>query len=210
MTRFNMAALAAIILLATGTGAWAQNPAQIQNPATTAAIQKQQQERGQRVVPPPALPGSRAEPAAVAPAERSAADLPPTEALFDAINRGDLPTAKDAISRGADINGTNVLGLTPLELAVDLGRNEISFLLLSLRGGAGYNVTREPGESGPARPPSRAERMAALQAERAQRRQSQAVERVATPAAAQTARLFAGDGGAPVPQAGFLGFDAGR
>ncbi len=88
--------------------------------------------------------GARAEPTAVAPAERVPTDMPPTEALFDAINRGDLTGAKDAIGRGADIHGHNVLGLTPLELSVDLGRNTISFLLLSLRGGAGYGAGGAP------------------------------------------------------------------
>ena len=61
--------------------------------------------------------------------------MEPTEALFDAINRGDIGTARDAISRGADLHGHNVLGMTPLELSVDLGRNDISFMLLSMRGG---------------------------------------------------------------------------
>jgi hypothetical protein len=59
--------------------------------------------------------------------------MEPTEALFDAINRGDIATARDAISRGADLHGHNVLGMTPLELSVDLGRNDISFMLLSMR-----------------------------------------------------------------------------
>ena len=42
-------------------------------------------------------------------------------------------TARDAISRGADLQGHNILGMTPLELSVDLGRNDISFMLLSMR-----------------------------------------------------------------------------
>lgn len=163
-----------------------------------------------RQPPPPALPGSRGEPDSVIPAERSAADMPPTEALFDAINRGDLATARDSLNRGADINGTNVLGLTPLDLAVDLGRNEISFLLLSLRGGGGYNAARGPAPASAAAPraSTRAERAEAARAERVSRNQVSA--RVATPSAPQTARLFAGDGGAPSPQAGFLGFDGRR
>ncbi len=160
---------------------------------------------------PPALPGSRAEPNAVTPAERAASDLPPTEALFDAINRGDLATARDSVNRGADLNGVNVLGLTPLELAVDLGRNEISFLLLSLRGGSGYSTSTGPVAS---RPQTRAEKLAAARAEQAEARAARRTTAVAArPSAAstpQTARLFAGNGGAPVPQAGFLGFDAGR
>lgn len=164
---------------------------------------------------PPALPGARAEPTAVAPAERSAADLPPTEALFDAINRGDLPTARDAVNRGADLNGTNVLGLTPLDLAIDLGRNEISFLLLTLRGGAGFNTAGAPGATAPQ---TRAQRQAAARAERdgvrAAARETRAGNAVAARASngppVQAPRLFAGQGGTPVPQAGFLGFDAGR
>jgi hypothetical protein len=163
---------------------------------------------------PPALPGARAEPTAVAPAERNAADLPPTEALFDAINRGDLPTARDAVSRGADLNGTNVLGLTPLDLAIDLGRNEISFLLLTLRGGSGFNTTQGPAATTPQSraATARAERDAA----RTAAREGRAAERQAVAArpsngpSPQAPRLFAGQGGAAVPQAGFLGFDAGR
>ncbi len=111
--------------------------------------------------PPPAVPGARARAESVAPADRSAADLPPTEALFDAINRGDIVTARDAISRGADLDGTNLLGLTPLELSVDLGRNDISFLLLSLRGsGAGSAGSRPPQgtEQAAAAPPTAADR----------------------------------------------------
>ena len=169
--------------------------------------------------PPPAVPGARAEPTAIAPADRNAAELPPTEALFDAINRGDLPTARDAINRGADLNGTNVLGLTPLELAVDLGRNEISFVLLTLRGGNGYTTSRAP--VAPA-PQSRAERQAASHAARVAARGGKTDDftgaasggaMAVRPAASQTpqaARLFAGQGGTPVPQAGFLGFDAGH
>ncbi len=166
-----------------------------------------------REAPPPAVPGSRAEPPAVIPADRAAADLPPTEALFDAINRGDLPTARDSLNRGADINGTNVLGLTPLELAVDLGRNDISFLLLSLRGGNGYNTSGAPA---PARPETRAQKLAAARAERLAVRAAArpgpppVAARASAASPARSPRMFAGDGGAPVPQAGFLGFNAGR
>lgn len=161
---------------------------------------------------PAGVPGARAEPELTAPASRPVGEMPPTEALFDAVNRGDLSGAKDAIGRGADIFGRNVLGLTPLELSVDLGRNDISFLLLSLRGGAGYS-SRTPTTQASA--PSTAEqRRADRRAELEARRQQQAAERAtratATPAAPRSARLFAGDGGAPVPRAGFLGFDATR
>ena len=186
---------------------------------TTSFAPKGAGQAAKKEEPPPAVPGARAEPTAVAPAERSAADLPPTEALFDAINRGDLPTARDAINRGADLNGTNVLGLTPLELAVDLGRNEISFVLLTLRGGNGYTTAHAPA---PAAPQSRAERQAATRSARNAARSGKTDDFIgatggeavaARPPAnpvPQAARLFAGQGGAPIPQAGFLGFDAGH
>ena len=162
--------------------------------------------------PPPAVPGARARPGTVAPADRAAADLPPTEALFDAINRGDIVTARDAISRGADLDGTNLLGLTPLELSVDLARNDISFLLLSLRGsGSGSAGSRPPpgAEEATAAPSSPAERRRALAEARAQARAAK-LQTVAAGPATPSRRgpaLFAGDGGTAVPSAGFLGFD---
>ena len=65
--------------------------------------------------------------------ERTNKDIGPTAALFDAINRGDGLAARDAINRGADMNGHNILGQTPLDMSIDLNRNPITFLLLSLR-----------------------------------------------------------------------------
>ena len=116
-----------------------------------------------KIPPPPALPGA-ASTGSPAPANHAPVDMEPTDALFDAINRGDIATARDAISRGADLHGQNILGMTPLELSIDLGRNDISFLLLSMRGrrmtaGArraataktgGEAATGEAGETGAA------------------------------------------------------------
>ena len=145
--------------------------------------------------------------------------MPPNEALFDSINRGDVVAAREAIGRGADIHGRNVLGLTPLEQSVDLGRNDISFLLLSLRGGAGYN-TAAGGASQPAQAPTdrravvqetaRARREQLAQSRAEARAESRATRAASKPVAPRNAHLFAGDGGAPVPQAGFLGFDSAR
>ena len=162
---------------------------------------------------PPALPGSRAEPAAVAPADRSQADMPPTEALFDAINRGDISVARDAIARGAELSGRNVLGMSPLELAVDLGRNDIAFLLLSLRGQGGEpRGGPPPTQAAEDMPRTRrqqlAERQAQAREERLARRTVAATP--AAPAGPATPRLFARNGGAPAPDAGFLGFDPSR
>lgn len=164
-----------------------------------------------RQAPPPALPGSRTEPTAVAPASRPALDMPPTEALFDAINRGDLAATKDALNRGADTNGHNVLGLSPLDLAIDLGRNEITFILLSMRGSETRPMASPPVTADAGRQTARRR---ASQREAAQdsvlvrpARFSSAPRR---PSAAQAPRRFAGDGGTPNPSAGFLGFDASR
>jgi ankyrin repeat protein len=128
--------------------------------------------------------------------------MEPNEALFDAINRGDIATARDAVSRGADLRAQNVLGMTPLELAIDLGRNDIAFMLLSQRSPDDGRTRTQPVTASKQPAPVR------------QAKQQPPRQRVSTPAsvpaAPQTARLFSGDGGAPNPSAGFLGFDAGR
>ena len=158
-----------------------------------------------KIAPPPAVPGAVARPGTVAPAERTAADLPPTEALFDAINRGDIITARDAVSRGADIDATNLLGLTPLELSIDLSRNDITFLLLSMRGGGSPSKNAGAPQQAAAPVPA-TRRQVARQAPPP--RQSVTVE--APQPVRQTPALYAGNGGSAVPAAGFLGFDAKR
>ena len=152
-----------------------------------------------KVVPPPALPGAASTASRPAPATRPATDMEPTDALFDAINRGDIAAARDAISRGADMKGRNILGMTPMELAVDLGRNDICFLLLSFRGEA--NPSSRQSAATAEKPPAKPVRQVAQKSARP----------VSTPPAQpQTPRLFANDGGTPIPNAGFLGFDASR
>ena len=91
--------------------------------------------------------------------------MEPTDALFDAINRGDIGSARDAISRGADLHGQNILGMTPMELSVDLGRNDISFLLLSMRGADDGRNRQPPATTTAAKPVSA---KAAKQAARSQ------------------------------------------
>ena len=92
---------------------------------------------GARPARPPALPGLAARRAPEPIPADDNANLSPTPALFDAITRGDLAAARDAVNRGADLNGRNALGLTPTDWAVDQGRNDILFFLLSSRGMAG-------------------------------------------------------------------------
>ncbi len=163
------------------------------------------QQAGPARPPPMGLPGAQPK-AAPAPATTPPITMNPTDELFDAINRGDLAAAQDAVARGADLNGHNVLGMTPVQLSVDLGRNDITFLLLSAGGGeaapssasaAGLLHAGGKGVGG------------GKVARNAERRSSKLV-RATAPSPVQTPRLFAGDGGAPIPSAGFLGFDPGH
>jgi hypothetical protein len=167
------------------------------NRAAAAAAQKPP------LAPPEAIPGSSAR-APAAPATKAVGDLQPNEALFDAINRGDIAAARDALNRGADLNGVNILGMTPMELSVDLGRNDISFLLLSMRGedsgrgsrAVGHDVLTSSKTAGQAGKPGKA--VASTR--------TSPVARVPVAARPATPKLFANDGGTPQPSAGFLGF----
>lgn len=158
---------------------------------------------------PPAIPGSHVDQPEAAPAQSPTADMQPNEALFDAINRGDITAARDAISRGADLNARNVLGMTPTDLSIDIGRNDITFLLLSMRSlfaqdqSKTTKVAARPGARG-----ATAARVASEFGSPFTSTMKSPRSGAITPASAQQVapRQFAGDGGAPVPQAGFLGF----
>jgi hypothetical protein len=138
-------------------------------------------------VQPAALPGTLN---LAAPAEKTQLDLAPTDALFDAINRGDIAAARDALNRGADIEGHNILGMSPLDVSVDLGRNDITFLLLSLRASGAKPATTAATASKPVTKTATKTTPVAV------------IKQVAAP------QRFAveDNGGAPNPQAGFLGF----
>jgi hypothetical protein len=161
---------------------------------------------------PDVLPGAATRGDRVAPAQ-GAPIADPTEALFDAINRGDIASAKDAIDRGADLDGHSVLGMTPLDQSVDLGRNDITFLLLSLRNGetklsrraASQPAQASPGKPGDGKVPVSAKATTVSAKTRlVARADTKSPSGQAVPVAP---RLFAGDGGTPNPAAGFLGFD---
>jgi hypothetical protein len=195
---FRTAARAAAILLA--INCLCALPAWAQFGNAGDALQAGRRSRGQPapppVIQPPALPGVKGNPTGVAPAARLPTDMAPTDALFDSINRGDIAVARDAIARGADLSAHNLLGLTPTELAVDLGRTDISVLLLSLRAETARGAAQ--GAVEPAKRPV------------VERKPPSVRATAAPPPAPTTPRLFANDGGAPVPSVGFLGFDAGR
>ena len=213
-------ALAAGLALFAGTGTvWAQsivsgqpvsppepgNPAGRGGPITVGPEPQVKQPQS----PPPVLPGAAARSDRVAPATGTAiAD--PNAALFDAINRGDIAAARDALDRGADLQAHNVLGMTPLDLSVDLGRNDITFLLLSLRNGDLPASTRTATGTAPAAPGGKPAPASAKPAPAATRvaTHTPAKPPAQTAQAAPAApRLFAGDGGTPNPTAGFLGFN---
>ena len=149
-----------------------------------------------REAPPPGLPGAESRDTKPNP-EQIPLDMAPTEALFDAINRGDMAEARDALGRGADLSGRNVLGMTPIDLSVDLGRSDITFLLLSLRTqtAVGGGPVKGPVASVTAIAPTR-KKVANAHPPRpvlVREAESRPVRYASVPAPA-------------VPQAGFLGF----
>lgn len=174
-------------------------PAHAETTAEKEAIAEQEaQEKAKRAQeekerkakePPPAIPGAEFSGDA-APPTKNPADMSPNEALFDAINRGDGPAARDAMSRGAQLDAKNLLGQTPLDAAIEANRSDITFLLLSLRGSAG---------SGGHRPAPAAQAQVAYHPPTVTSRHV-----AAAPVAAPPARVA--DRGTPNPAVGFTGF----
>jgi hypothetical protein len=145
--------------------------------------------------PPPAIPGAQPdENAAVVPADKLAAEMSPNDALFDAISRGDLSAAKDALNRGAQLDSKNVLGQTPIDASIDLDRNDITFLLLSMRPtpvvGA---VRRETAQANPL-PPAHG------------RKGRKSVQTASATGQGQAVPMPSANRGQPNPAAGFIGF----
>lgn len=148
---------------------------------------------------PPGLPGAALNKDRVTPSDHIAGDLPPTEALFDAINRGDIVSARDALGRGADFNARNVLGLTPLDESIDLSRNDITFLLLSLRGGSSTPELNPATVAVAGKP-------APAAAKKSQAAPPRPIVQRAPPRPVAQIQPHPGNGGTPNPQNGFLGF----
>jgi hypothetical protein len=158
---------------------------------------------------PPVLPGTKGPSEAAVPTT-APTQMTPTEALFDAINRGDLPASRDAVNRGAELDALNVLGLTPLELSVDLGHNDISFMLMSMRGdSASARQSARLGIQGGGAQGGGA-RLEAQRRPRPARMIAASARDEAEEPLTATPRYSSGNGGAPIPAAGFLGFDEGR
>ncbi|MGC8523357.1 MAG: hypothetical protein ACP5M5_03610 [Acidibrevibacterium sp.] len=150
----------------------------------------------------PALPGAVSTTDQVAPASKPAAEMSPNDALFDAIERGDLAGVRDALSRGAQLNAHDVLGETPLELAVDLGWHAIAFTLLSMRGAASGDNNAQNGVADISVLSRSESKMAALT------RLPEAAPRGGHAAPAGAIATEIAFTGTPDPAAGFLGFAA--
>jgi hypothetical protein len=206
----------AVLAVAVALGALAAGPAHAQSMPGAGSgarglpppVKRPNEQAPEAHVQPPALPGTLNQAPA---AERTQLDLPPTESLFDAINRGDLAAARDAINRGADLGGHNILGMTPLDVSVDLSRNDITFLLLSMRGGSSAPVRSTGVTPDPHAKPS-ATKTASVPpkpgAAKPAPKLAAVPPRPAPAPAAPAPQQFAGPGsaGTPDPQAGFLGF----
>lgn len=187
---------AAAFALLTNATAYAAAQSQAEAEAEAEAMQAQSQAEAQKAAkhaaPPSALPGAETD---SGDAEHARMDLNPTAALFDAINKGSIIAAKEALNRGADINARNVLDQTPLDMAIDLSRNDIMFLLLSLRA---YNpdgrLTTE------------------VHHEQIEQNGNGAGhlkidgKTTSAPSPHAPKHVLASDGGRPQPQIGFLGF----
>ena len=101
-----------------------------------------------------------------------------------------------------------MLGMTPMELSVDLGRNDISFLLLSMRGedtGRGSRAVGHDVAGGSTR--GQAPTKGATVAKASAGTKALAPMTPVVPRSAAKPKMFANDGGTPVPTVGFLGFD---
>lgn len=168
--------------------------------AADAAAKAQAKADARAAAPPPAIPGAVTD-EATATSGHASLDMEPTAALFDAINRGDITSAKEALGRGADLNGKNVLGQSPLDMAIDLNRNDITFLLLSMR-----NTIDGPPVASVATAEAAPVKVVASKEKHGRKGRDTAVA-AREPGRSQTkARQYASDGGTPQPQIGFLGF----
>jgi hypothetical protein len=191
-------AIGVTLTLFAAPAAWSQDMLGAGGRANRAATSQQ----APVVRPADAIPGATAR-APAAPATKAAGDLQPNDALFDAINRGDIAAARDALNRGADLNAINVLGMTPMELSVDLSRNDITFLLLSMRGEDSDRGSRALGRD------TRSSGNTVLSGKPDTAHKGRTVTAKSAPPTARpapTPRRFANDGGTPLPSAGFLGF----
>lgn len=171
--------------------AHAQDADQAESEAADAAKEAEARREAKRSAPPAALPGAQSN---GEDNSHASGDMEPTAALFDAVNRGSLGAAKEAVNRGADMGGHNALGQTPLDLAIDLNRNNIIFYLLAMRNleGSPSDVVTSVASSG-------------VRVENGSGRMDVGGSAGRNTAASLSQR-YDSSGGTPQPTAGFLGF----
>lgn len=171
----------------------------------------------------PGLPGARS----TGPIQQGNIDsglLSPNDELFDAINRGDVAAARDALARGADLEARDAVGQTPVDVSIALGRNSITFLLVTLLKAGGGDLSEPQGPM--AQPPSNTLGMSdkdqkavstpvsffnpppVAKGKTAAKSRYGTTTRTASSAAEAPAPTYGGGSGAPVPAAGFVGFGA--
>ncbi len=63
----------------------------------------------------------------------AAESSPETQALFRAVSAGDMGAVKKSLLAGADIDGENTSGLTPVDVAIDSNNFKIAHYLLAWR-----------------------------------------------------------------------------
>lgn len=166
------------------------------------------------------LPGARSAP--VVKSSISASLLSPNDELFDAINRGDITAARDAVARGADLTATDAVGQTPIDESVALGRNDITFLLVTLLHAGGGQITDAQGPM--AMPPpntlglsSKDQKAAATPVAffgatsptttlHRHKKRYETAQASPEPSPALSTPSYSDSTGAPVPSAGFVGF----
>jgi hypothetical protein len=168
----------------------------------------------------PGLPGARN----AGPIQQGNIDsgmLSPNDELFDAINRGDIAAARDALARGADLESRDAVGQTPVDVSIALGRNNITFLLVTMLKASGSDLSEPQGPM--AQPPSNALGMSAKDQKAvstpvsffnppsstgkpAQKSRYGTAHKMAPAAGEAPAPSYAGGSGTPVPAAGFVGF----
>ncbi len=122
--RFSVAVLAGAMLSGVAYG-------QMPSPGAPGIGPAMQPHAEQQAAPPPALPGA-AGADQISPNNIAIDNQDPTKVLFSAINHGDYAEARAAVSRGANLRAKNTLDETPIQLSVELGRNDITFMLLSV------------------------------------------------------------------------------
>jgi hypothetical protein len=168
------------------------------------------------------LPGAR-HAAPVNQGTVSATLLSPNDELFDAINRGDIVAARDALARGADLGATDAVGQTPIDLSVSLARNNITFLLVTLLHAGGGDITDAQGPM--AQPPANTLGMsakdqkavstpigffsapaAAAAAKHGKKRYQTAEATPSSTATGASETAYSGGTAAPNASAGFVGF----